>query len=75
MMKNAFAAAAILLCRPLSTTAAAAAPAAPSLESRIRGAFFGAVVGDALTLGTHYEYDAKRYYNSKIFSNNLKTTR
>ena len=60
MIKNAFAAAVVLLCRPLSTTAAAAAPAAPSLESRIRGAFFGAVVGDALTLGTHYEYDAKK---------------
>lgn len=29
-------------------------------QSRIRGAFFGAVVADALTLGTHYEYDAKK---------------
>lgn len=31
-----------------------------NLHSRIRGTFFGAVVADALTLGTHYEYDAKR---------------
>ena len=36
------------------------ATAAPSLPSRIRGAYFGAVVADALTLGTHYEYDAER---------------
>lgn len=28
-------------------------------EARIRGAFFGALVADALTLGSHYEYDAK----------------
>jgi ADP-ribosylglycohydrolase len=31
----------------------------PTVESRIRGAFFGALVADALTLGSHYEYDAK----------------
>merc|ERR1719258_263113 len=31
----------------------------PSQESRIKGAFFGALVADALTLGSHYEYDAK----------------
>jgi ADP-ribosylglycohydrolase len=30
-----------------------------STEDRIRGAFFGALVADALTLGSHYEYDAK----------------
>jgi len=33
---------------------------APSKESRIKGAFFGTLVADALCLGTHYEYDAKR---------------
>jgi hypothetical protein len=27
----------------------------PAVESRIRGAFFGALVADALTLGSHYE--------------------
>lgn len=32
----------------------------PSKASRMKGAFFGAVVTDALSLGTHYEYDAKR---------------
>lgn len=31
----------------------------PSKESRIKGAYFGALVADALTLGSHYEYDAK----------------
>jgi ADP-ribosylglycohydrolase len=35
------------------------ADAAPSKEERIRGTFFGALVADALTLGSHYEYDAK----------------
>lgn len=35
------------------------ASAAPSKESRIRGSFFGSLVADALTLGSHYEYDAK----------------
>jgi hypothetical protein len=32
---------------------------------QIEGAFFGALVADALTLGTHYEYDAikiKKFY-------------
>jgi len=30
-----------------------------SKQSRIRGAFFGSLVADALTLGSHYEYDAQ----------------
>eukprot|EP00933_Yihiella_yeosuensis_P000047 TRINITY_DN10007_c0_g1_i1.p1 TRINITY_DN10007_c0_g1~~TRINITY_DN10007_c0_g1_i1.p1 ORF type:complete len:383 (+),score=88.59 TRINITY_DN10007_c0_g1_i1:183-1331(+) len=30
-----------------------------SVEKRIEGAFFGTLVADALTLGSHYEYDAK----------------
>lgn len=37
----------------------------PTQESRMRGAFVGALVADALTLGTHYEYDAvkiKQFY-------------
>ncbi|CEM03271.1 unnamed protein product [Vitrella brassicaformis CCMP3155] len=38
----------------------ASAAAQPSLASRIRGAFMGAVVGDALCLGSHYEYDANK---------------
>merc|ERR1719329_736843 len=32
----------------------------PDLVSRMKGAFFGAVVSDALSLGTHYEYDARK---------------
>lgn len=32
--------------------------AAPSKVSKIEGAYFGALVADALTLGSHYEYDA-----------------
>ena len=31
-----------------------------SREDRIRGAFFGALVSDALCLGSHYEYDARK---------------
>ena len=31
----------------------------PSKSSRIQGSFFGALVADALCLGSHYEYDAK----------------
>ena len=31
-----------------------------TVADKIRGAYFGSVVADALTLGTHYEYDAKR---------------
>jgi len=33
-----------------------------SKEEAIKGAFFGAIVGDALCLGTHYEYDAQKIY-------------
>lgn len=32
---------------------------ASTVEERIEGAFFGCLVADALTLGSHYEYDAK----------------
>ncbi|CAE8593209.1 unnamed protein product [Polarella glacialis] len=41
----------------------------PSLQDRIEGAFFGALVADALTLGSHYEYDAtviKKAYGGTI---------
>ena len=31
-------------------------------EEAIKGAFFGALVGDALCLGSHYEYDAQKIY-------------
>lgn len=30
----------------------------------IKGAFFGAIVADALCLGSHYEYDAKKIYEA-----------
>ena len=33
-------------------------------KDRIRGAFFGSIVGDALCLGSHYEYDAKKIYKA-----------
>jgi len=36
-----------------------------SRTSQLKGAFFGAIVADALSLGTHYEYDAiriKKFY-------------
>ncbi|MFT7003709.1 MAG: ADP-ribosylglycohydrolase [Sulfurimonas sp.] len=33
-------------------------------KERIKGAFFGAIVADALCLGSHYEYDAKKIYQA-----------
>ena len=33
-------------------------------EEAIKGAFFGALVGDALCLGSHYEYDASKIYEA-----------
>ncbi len=33
-------------------------------KNRIRGAFLGSIVGDALCLGSHYEYDAKKIYKA-----------
>lgn len=35
-----------------------------SKKERIKGAFYGAIVGDALCLGSHYEYDAKKIYEA-----------
>ena len=35
-------------------------PESVSKKDRIRGIFFGALVADALCLGTHYEYDAAK---------------
>jgi len=43
----------------------------PSTPSRIRGAYFGALVSDALCLGSHYEYDApkiKAAYDGKAIA-------
>lgn len=31
-----------------------------SIADRIRGAYYGALVADALCLGSHYEYDAHK---------------
>ena len=33
-------------------------------KDRIKGIFFAAIVGDALCLGSHYEYDAKKIYKA-----------
>ena len=33
-------------------------------EEAIKGAFFAALVGDALCLGSHYEYDAQKIYEA-----------
>lgn len=47
---------------------AAAAAADPTTADSIRGAYFGALVADALCLGSHYEYDAvkiKAAYNGR----------
>ena len=37
---------------------------APTKQDRIKGAFFSAIVGDALCLGSHYEYDAIKIYKA-----------
>ena len=45
------------------------AATATSETERIKGAFFGALVADALCLGSHYEYDAptiKRAYGGTL---------
>lgn len=55
-----------MVCTRAATTASAAsADVTPSLESRMKGAFLGSLVADALALATHYEYDAakiKKFY-------------
>ncbi|MDF1666918.1 MAG: ADP-ribosylglycohydrolase family protein, partial [Planctomycetota bacterium] len=33
-------------------------------KDSIKGAFFGAIVGDALCLGSHYEYDAQKIHEA-----------
>lgn len=33
-------------------------------QDRIKGIFFASIVGDALCLGSHYEYDAKKIYEA-----------
>ena len=33
-------------------------------KKNLKGAFFAAIVGDALCLGSHYEYDAKKIYKA-----------
>ena len=35
-----------------------------SKNDAIKGAFYGAIVGDALCLGSHYEYDAQKIYTA-----------
>jgi len=50
---------AILLKTVLVSALTLPSTGAPTQESRISGNFFGALVADALTLGSHYEYDAK----------------
>lgn len=37
-----------------------ASAAEPTKVEQMKGAFFGSVIADALALGTHYEYDAKK---------------
>ena len=35
-----------------------------SKQEAIKGTFYGAIVGDALCLGSHYEYDAEKIYEA-----------
>lgn len=69
-----FSAARLFATTPLAAAAAAAAAttdeSAITLQDRVRGAFFGALVADAMCLGSHYEYDAikiKEAYNGTSF--------
>jgi ADP-ribosylglycohydrolase len=43
-----------------TTTSAADRVSSTTLKDRIRGAYYGALVADALCLGSHYEYDASK---------------
>ena len=36
----------------------------PSKQEKIKGLFYSAIVGDALCLGSHYEYDAKKIFKA-----------
>ena len=45
------------------------------VEDRIRGAFWGALVSDALCLGSHYEYDAKARTRRKFRTSSEKNGR
>jgi ADP-ribosylglycohydrolase len=49
----------LALCRPQQRLFASAAEVV-SKTDRIEGAYFGALMADALTLGSHYEYDAQK---------------
>merc|ERR1719424_2062054 len=49
------------------TVSALAAETAPLRDDKMRGAMLGALVADALSLATHYEYDAtkiKKFYGT-----------
>lgn len=48
----------ILATMAAASSSSASSSAVPSLRSRERGTFIGGLVGDALALGGHYEYDA-----------------
>lgn len=55
--------------RLFASAAAANAAASVSRSDRIKGAYYGALMADALTLGSHYEYDApkiKQAYGGEI---------
>lgn len=64
----------LLSCAAAGTSEATMEPSnerAPARDGRARGAFFGAVVSDALCLGSHYEYDAvkiKQAYGGELLS-------
>ena len=60
--------------RALSLILSALASAATK-EDRMRGAFWGALVSDALCLGSHYEYDAKARTRRKFRTSSEKNGR
>eukprot|EP00927_Polykrikos_kofoidii_P046902 TRINITY_DN4100_c0_g1_i1.p1 TRINITY_DN4100_c0_g1~~TRINITY_DN4100_c0_g1_i1.p1 ORF type:complete len:387 (+),score=62.92 TRINITY_DN4100_c0_g1_i1:90-1250(+) len=48
------------MCAATTSTAEASPLSDNEIVSRMKGAFFGSIVADALALGTHYEYDAQK---------------
>jgi len=59
------------LCRNVRMASSATSSAEGTKESSMLGAYFGALVADALCLGSHYEYDAvkiKTAYGGKTIS-------
>jgi len=54
----------LLACIVTAASFTAAVESEPDVRSRMKGAFFGSLVADALCLGVHYEYYAQRIFDN-----------